>query len=88
MDDTAPPPLTSEERSTLQDAYGVCWSTDDDFEEDEKDQPHRIAMINYHKVLAKAIGSHWYFPDDGMFCKEAFPTETEGYAFMRNFRGN
>lgn len=65
--------LTSEERSDLQDMHGVCWNTDDTFDEDE---PDYLEIMDFHRELGT---SHWYLPFHETLSREAFATELEAY---------
>ncbi|MNU30405.1 hypothetical protein D3C71_188900 [compost metagenome] len=68
-----PSDLTSEERSDLQDMHGVCWNTDDTFDEDE---PDYLEIMDFHRGLGT---SHWYLPFHETLSREAFATELEAY---------
>lgn len=66
--------LTSEERSELQDLHGVCWNTDDDFDDDE---PDAREIIEHHRKIA--TGGHWYLPHHEALKYQKFATELEAY---------
>ncbi len=65
--------LTSEERSDLQDLHGVCWNTDDTFDEDEPDYRE---IMEFHRGLGT---SHWYLPFHETLSREQYQTELEAY---------
>lgn len=65
--------LTSDERSDLQDLHGVCWNTEDTFDED---QPDYVEIMEYHRSLGT---SHWYLPFHDTLSREAYSTELEAY---------
>lgn len=73
MSDVAPSYLTSDERSDLQDLHGLCWNTDDDFDEDE---PDYVEIMEYHRKIKPG---HWYLPFHDSLKYEAFATELEAY---------
>ncbi|TCU34135.1 hypothetical protein [Rhizobium azibense] len=65
--------ITSEERSELQDLHGLCWNTDDKFDEEE---PDYAEIMEYHRRIAP---SHWYLPFHATLQHEQFATELEAY---------
>jgi hypothetical protein len=68
-----PSHITSEERSELQDLFGVCWNTDDTFDEDE---PDYVEIMEFHRGLGT---SHWYLPFHETLSREQYQTELEAY---------
>lgn len=70
----APSNLTSAERNEMQEIHGVCWNTEDTFDQDNPD--HREIM-EYHRAADRG---HWYLPYHESLRYEAFETETAAYA--------
>jgi hypothetical protein len=66
--------LTSEERDELQDLHGVCWNTDDVYDDDE---PTWFEIQQFHRDVAD--GGHWYLPFHDVLKHERFPTELSAY---------
>lgn len=68
-----PSHLTSDERSDLQDLHGVCWNTDDTFDDDE---PDYLEIMEFHRGLGTP---HWYLPFHETLSGEQYQTELEAY---------
>lgn len=66
--------LTSDERSEMQELHGVCWNTDDIFDDDE---PTWFEIQQYHRDIAD--DGHWYLPFHATLKHEKFSTELEAY---------
>jgi hypothetical protein len=71
-----PSMIDSGDRSDLQDKCGVCWNTDDVFDQDE---PDYAEIMNFHRELAKSTGGHWYLPFHETKSRMAFAEEMEAY---------
>jgi hypothetical protein len=68
-----PSDIGSEERTRLQDLHGVCWNTEDTFDEDEPDYRE---IMEYHRGIVPA---HWYLPFHPTLSRMRFETEMEAY---------
>lgn len=73
MQTVTPSQISSEDRSNLQDAYGVCWNTTDTFDEDE---PNYSEIMDYHRGLGT---EHWFLPWHETLSREQFQTEQQAY---------
>lgn len=69
-----PSEITSHQRDDLQDLHGVCWNTDDHFDDDN---PEYFDIMEYHRQMPG--GGHWYLPHHETLRHEAFATEIEAY---------
>jgi hypothetical protein len=75
--------ITSDERSELQELHGLCWNTDDSFEDDD---PTWFDIQEYHRDHAD--GGHWYLPFHPILKHEKFSTELAAYQAATKSDGN
>lgn len=68
-----PSELTSDQRSEMQDLHGLCWNTDDDFDDDV---PEYREIMQFHRSIGT---SHWYLPFHETLKHEQFATELDAY---------
>lgn len=65
--------LSSEERSELQELYGPCWNTEDDFDDDV---PVFLEIMEIHRAAGVP---HWFLPFHETLKHEQFETEVDAY---------
>ncbi len=76
MKEVEPSVLTTDERNELQELHGLCWNTDDDFDEDYEDQPEVLEIIEFHRSTGEP---HWYLPFHETLSREGYSTELKAY---------
>lgn len=65
--------LTSAERNELQELHGVCWNTDDNFDDDV---PEYHDIMKFHR---RHGSGHWYLPFHETLQHKQFQTELDAY---------